>query len=207
VLARKPLMRPGRYCMRLSRVFTSAVSWPRLRLARLARDDSGAGVERDDDLALAEPPRSCLEAPAGVPASSRLSASCPSPKHATPCWLCWPPARPTTSLSSWPERDNGLPAPAVERGMHGRRRGCCNAGRADHGFRCAYQLRVHVPRRVRIARRRAVSAHTGRRLRGRRVAVIALTSFVVRGGLDAWFCLRDEPPAPGWDAWAPAESS
>ena len=38
VLARKPSMRPGRYCIRLSRVFTSAVSWSRLCLVRLARD-------------------------------------------------------------------------------------------------------------------------------------------------------------------------
>src|SRR5260370_38001104 len=38
VLARKPPSRPGRYCMRLSRVLIRAVSWARLRLARLARD-------------------------------------------------------------------------------------------------------------------------------------------------------------------------
>src|SRR5260370_12688922 len=38
VLARKPLMSAGRYCIRLSRVLTRAVSWARLRLARLARD-------------------------------------------------------------------------------------------------------------------------------------------------------------------------
>jgi hypothetical protein len=38
VLARKPSRRPGRYCIRLSRVFTSAVSSVMLRLARLARD-------------------------------------------------------------------------------------------------------------------------------------------------------------------------
>ena len=38
VLARKPSRRPGRYCIRLSRVLTRAVSWLRLRLARLARD-------------------------------------------------------------------------------------------------------------------------------------------------------------------------
>ena len=31
--------RPGRYCIRLSRVFTSAVSWPMLHLAGVARDD------------------------------------------------------------------------------------------------------------------------------------------------------------------------
>ena len=38
VPARKPSMRPARCCIRLSRVFTSAVSWPMSRLARLARD-------------------------------------------------------------------------------------------------------------------------------------------------------------------------
>ena len=38
VLARNPSRRAGRYCIRLSRVFTSAVSWAMLRLARLARD-------------------------------------------------------------------------------------------------------------------------------------------------------------------------
>jgi uncharacterized protein YcgI (DUF1989 family) len=38
VLARKPSSRPGRYCIRLSRVLIRAVSWARLRLARLARD-------------------------------------------------------------------------------------------------------------------------------------------------------------------------
>ena len=37
-MARKPSRRAGRYCIRLSRVLTSAVSWPMLRLARLARD-------------------------------------------------------------------------------------------------------------------------------------------------------------------------
>ena len=31
-------MRPGRYCIRFSRVFTSAVSWSRLCLVRLASD-------------------------------------------------------------------------------------------------------------------------------------------------------------------------
>ena len=36
--ARKPLRSPGRYCIRLSRVFTSVVSWMMLRFARLARD-------------------------------------------------------------------------------------------------------------------------------------------------------------------------
>jgi hypothetical protein len=34
VLAGKPSSRPGRYCIRLSRVLTRAVSWARLRLAR-----------------------------------------------------------------------------------------------------------------------------------------------------------------------------
>src|SRR6266567_962723 len=38
VLARKPSMSAGRYCIRLSRVLTRTVSWARLRLARLARD-------------------------------------------------------------------------------------------------------------------------------------------------------------------------
>ncbi len=38
VPARKPSRRPGRYCILLSRVFTSAVSWAMSRLARLARD-------------------------------------------------------------------------------------------------------------------------------------------------------------------------
>ena len=38
VPARKPPGRPGRYRSRLSRVFTSAVSWLMSRLARLARD-------------------------------------------------------------------------------------------------------------------------------------------------------------------------
>jgi hypothetical protein len=38
VLARNPSRSPGRYCIRLSRVFTSAVSWARFRLMRLARD-------------------------------------------------------------------------------------------------------------------------------------------------------------------------
>jgi len=38
VPAGKPSRRPGRYCIRRSRVFTSAVSWPMPRLARLARD-------------------------------------------------------------------------------------------------------------------------------------------------------------------------
>ena len=38
VLARKPSRSAGRYCIRLSRVFTRAVSCARLRLARLARD-------------------------------------------------------------------------------------------------------------------------------------------------------------------------
>src|SRR5690242_5910306 len=38
VEARKPPSRPGRYCIRRSRVLTSTVSWARLRLARLARD-------------------------------------------------------------------------------------------------------------------------------------------------------------------------
>jgi hypothetical protein len=42
VLARNPSRRAGRYCIRLSRVLTSAVSSTRLRLARLARDLSGA---------------------------------------------------------------------------------------------------------------------------------------------------------------------
>ena len=31
-------MRPGRYCIRLSRVLASAVSWPMSRLTRLASD-------------------------------------------------------------------------------------------------------------------------------------------------------------------------
>src|SRR6516162_1787820 len=38
VLARKPSIRPGRYCIRLSRVLTSAASWSRPCLVRLARD-------------------------------------------------------------------------------------------------------------------------------------------------------------------------
>src|SRR5215510_15696882 len=38
VEARKPSRRPCRYCIRRSRVLTSAVSWARLRLARLAKD-------------------------------------------------------------------------------------------------------------------------------------------------------------------------
>jgi hypothetical protein len=38
VLARKPARRAGRYCICLSRVLTEAVSWARLRLARLARE-------------------------------------------------------------------------------------------------------------------------------------------------------------------------
>jgi hypothetical protein len=38
VLARNPFRRTGRYCIRLSWVLTSAVSWARLRLARLASD-------------------------------------------------------------------------------------------------------------------------------------------------------------------------
>ena len=38
VLARKPPMRPGRYCIRFRRVLTRVVSWLRLRLARLARE-------------------------------------------------------------------------------------------------------------------------------------------------------------------------
>jgi hypothetical protein len=37
-LARKLSMRPGRYCIRLSQVFTSAVSWPVPCLVRLAGD-------------------------------------------------------------------------------------------------------------------------------------------------------------------------
>jgi hypothetical protein len=37
VPVRKP-SRPGRYCIRLSRVFTSAVSWLMLRSARLRKD-------------------------------------------------------------------------------------------------------------------------------------------------------------------------
>ena len=37
MLARKPSRRPGRYCIRLSRVFTSAVSWLMLCLVRFAR--------------------------------------------------------------------------------------------------------------------------------------------------------------------------
>jgi site-specific DNA recombinase len=36
VLARNPSRRPGRYCIRFSRVFTRVVSWARSRLARLA---------------------------------------------------------------------------------------------------------------------------------------------------------------------------
>jgi hypothetical protein len=62
-------------------------------------------------------------------------------------------------------------------------------------------------RRVRIARRRAVIAHPGRRRRGRRVAVIAISSFVLRGSLDVWFCLRDGPPVWGSDLPLPLESS
>jgi len=42
VLARKPSRSAGRYCIRLSRVFTRAVSWARLRLAMLARDRADA---------------------------------------------------------------------------------------------------------------------------------------------------------------------
>jgi hypothetical protein len=42
VRVRKLLRRPGRYCMRLSRVLTSAVSSLRLRLTRLARISSAA---------------------------------------------------------------------------------------------------------------------------------------------------------------------
>ena len=38
MLARKPSRSAGRYCIRLSRVFTSAVCWARLRLARLASE-------------------------------------------------------------------------------------------------------------------------------------------------------------------------
>ena len=37
-LARKPSSRPGWYCIRLSRVLTSAVSWPMSCLTRLASD-------------------------------------------------------------------------------------------------------------------------------------------------------------------------
>src|SRR5262245_38935801 len=37
-LARKPPSKPGLYCVRLSRVLTSAVSWARLCLVRLARE-------------------------------------------------------------------------------------------------------------------------------------------------------------------------
>ena len=51
MLARNPSSRAGRYCIRLSWVFTSAVSWLMLSLARLARDPfrceqtSSTGVE------------------------------------------------------------------------------------------------------------------------------------------------------------------
>ena len=38
VFAMYPSIRLGRYCMRLSRVLTSAVSWSMPCLARLARD-------------------------------------------------------------------------------------------------------------------------------------------------------------------------
>jgi hypothetical protein len=38
VPARKSALRPGRYCIRLSRDLTSAVSWVMSCLARLARD-------------------------------------------------------------------------------------------------------------------------------------------------------------------------
>ena len=38
VLARKPLSRPGWYCIRRSRVLTSAVSWPMSCFTRLASD-------------------------------------------------------------------------------------------------------------------------------------------------------------------------
>ena len=38
VPARKPAIRSGRYCIRLSRDLTSAVSWVMSCLARLARD-------------------------------------------------------------------------------------------------------------------------------------------------------------------------
>jgi hypothetical protein len=38
VLARRPSSRPGRYCIRVSRILARTVSWARLRLARLASD-------------------------------------------------------------------------------------------------------------------------------------------------------------------------
>src|SRR3712207_2867949 len=41
VLARKPISNAGRYCIRLSRVFTSAVSSPTVCLVRFARDRFG----------------------------------------------------------------------------------------------------------------------------------------------------------------------
>ena len=52
-MARKPSRRPGRYCIRPSRVLTSAVSWPMSCLTRLASDrfrfDQTGWPDRDTD--------------------------------------------------------------------------------------------------------------------------------------------------------------
>jgi hypothetical protein len=52
VPARKPSMRPGWYCIRRSRVLTSAVRWAMSRLARLARDRFRCDPDRLDGVEL-----------------------------------------------------------------------------------------------------------------------------------------------------------
>jgi hypothetical protein len=121
--------------------------------------------------------------------------------------------------SAWEER-SGLMNQAARsaRSVAGAGRAFSPAGTSARGRGCGARAErimasdAHTSssltyRRVRIARRRAVIAHPGRRRRGRRVAVIAITSFVLRGSLDVWFCLRDGPPAWGSDLPLPLESS
>jgi hypothetical protein len=84
VLARKPSRRPGRYCIRLSRVLTSVVSWPRLRLARLARDRLRCDYTSPAGLCI-------IRAAARVHTSRRQAKpsqvrKCPIHISATVCW-------------------------------------------------------------------------------------------------------------------------
>ena len=61
-------------------------------------------------------------------------------------------------------------------------------------------------RMVRITARAAVIAHPARRRRRRGVAVMVITSLVVRGDLDDWPCVGAKASARGWDSRARAAS-
>ena len=80
VLFRKPSRRPGRYCIFLSRVLISAVSWPMSCLARLASDlfrfdQTGSPDSACWRTAGAGRPASCAKSGKTLPHKGQMSAS------------------------------------------------------------------------------------------------------------------------------------